>query len=378
MKFLKIMTLSGVLFCLSTSWGSAHTVDSSQIQLTLQEQRIEGFVSFNLDDLARGFELDPNDDLAFSLNEIQAIEPQVEQYLSEQMQVLADGEPLRFEVFFLEDPFFNVSQRQEGMALNNPETLSHSNLNFRFHFLISQMPHDVELKVDFSEKFGEAHSSTVGIVYQDHAASSIFNQGRGQLFWVHPNQHSAPIQVGAFILSGIEHILIGYDHILFLLALILWGGRFWELLKIVTSFTVAHSITLALATLNVVQLPGRWIECAIALSIVFVAVENFFVRSTKHRWILTFLFGLIHGFGFANVLKELELPRTALMTSLVTFNVGVELGQMAIVAVLFLPIAFLSKRAFYPKLALTGSLLIGLFGFGWFVERVFNLSFMPL
>ncbi len=150
-----------------------------------------------------------------------------------------------------------------------------------------------------------------------------------------------------FLRLGVEHIFTGYDHIAFLLALLLLGGRFLDLVKIVTSFTIAHSVTLALAALGIVNPPSRWVEALIAASIVAVAAENLWVlrrakggsarvaSALRHRWRITFAFGLVHGFGFASALQELKLPRSALVAGLVSFNVGVELGQVAIVALAF-------------------------------------------
>jgi hydrogenase/urease accessory protein HupE len=135
-----------------------------------------------------------------------------------------------------------------------------------------------------------------------------------------------------YVVSGIEHIAIGYDHIAFLLAVIVLGRRFWPLVKVVTAFTVAHSITLTVAVLGIVTLPSRLVEALIAASIVYVAAENFFVRDIRHRWWLTFAFGLIHGFGFASVLRDYGLPEDALGLALASFNVGVEIGQLLIVA----------------------------------------------
>jgi hydrogenase/urease accessory protein HupE len=134
-----------------------------------------------------------------------------------------------------------------------------------------------------------------------------------------------------YFLSGVEHIAIGYDHIAFLFAVIVLGRRFWPLFAVVTAFTVAHSITLSLAVLDVVTLPSRMVEIAIAASIVYVAAENFFVTDIRHRWWLTFAFGLIHGFGFASVLREYGLPQDRVVPVLAAFNVGVEAGQLLIV-----------------------------------------------
>jgi len=138
-----------------------------------------------------------------------------------------------------------------------------------------------------------------------------------------------------YFLAGIEHIAIGYDHIAFLIAVVLWSRRFWPLAAVVTAFTLAHSVTLGLAVLDVVRLPPKLVELMIALSIVYVAAENFFVRDIGRRWIVTFLFGFIHGFGFASALREYGIPQDKVGWALAFFNVGVEVGQLVIVALVF-------------------------------------------
>jgi len=134
-----------------------------------------------------------------------------------------------------------------------------------------------------------------------------------------------------YVEAGIEHIFLGYDHIAFLAAIVLWARRLWPVVKVVTAFTIAHSITLSLAALDIVQIPSSIIEPAIAASIVYVAAENFLSRDIDKRWRDTFCFGLIHGFGFASALQEFGLPRSALVPALASFNLGVEIGQIAIV-----------------------------------------------
>jgi hypothetical protein len=194
-----------------------------------------------------------------------------------------------------------------------------------------------------------------------------------------------------YVRHGVWHIWIGFDHILFLLSLLLpavlvWRQGRWhardtfrasaiEVLKIVTAFTLAHSITLTLATLGVVSLPSRFVESAIALSVVVAALNNVWPVITRRLAVLAFTFGLIHGFGFASVLLDLGLPQAALLLSLVGFNVGVELGQLAIVAT-FLPLAFLAKNSvFYRKMVLVGgSSVIVAISMVWLVERVLNLK----
>ena len=147
-----------------------------------------------------------------------------------------------------------------------------------------------------------------------------------------------------YLLAGVEHIAIGYDHIAFLVAVILWGRRLWPLVGVVTAFTIAHSVTLTLAVLDIVSPPTRLVEIAIALSIVYVAAENFFVRDLRRRWLVTFVFGLVHGFGFAGVLREYGIPRDALVPALAAFNIGVELGQIVIVVAALLVLHLIEKQ----------------------------------
>jgi hypothetical protein len=161
----------------------------------------------------------------------------------------------------------------------------------------------------------------------------------GLLGAAHPGMRLSGARAGLgetvwhYIVAGIEHIAIGYDHIAFLLAVIVLGRRFWPLFAAVTAFTVAHSITLTLAALEMVVLPARIVEVLIAATIVYVAVENFFVRDIRRRWWLTFVFGLVHGLGFASVLREHGIPDHALIPALAAFNVGVEVGQVLVVAI---------------------------------------------
>ena len=182
---------------------------------------------------------------------------------------------------------------------------------------------------------------------------------------------------GHFLAAGVEHIFLGYDHIAFLIAIILWASRPWSVVKAVTAFTLAHSITLSLAALDVVRIPSAIIEPAIAASIVYVAVENFTTRDADKRWRETFLFGLLHGFGFASALEELGLPREKLITALAAFNCGVEIGQVLIVTTAFgllsaadrLQISGASKPVRNPALVHAVSFAIVLLGGYWFVSR---------
>ena len=197
--------------------------------------------------------------------------------------------------------------------------------------------------------------------------------------------------------EGVWHIWTGYDHILFLLSLLLPAvlvratvpGERWEptpsfraafvdVLKVVTAFTLAHSITLSLAALSIVSLPSRLVESCIAASVVLAALNNVRPVVYRGRWVIAFFFGLIHGFGFASVLADLGLPQESLLLALVAFNVGVEVGQLAIVAV-FLPIAYRLRttRVYRRVVLVAGSAGIALIAGIWLVERAFNLRLLP-
>ena len=187
-----------------------------------------------------------------------------------------------------------------------------------------------------------------------------------------------------------SHIASGIDHLLFLLALLLpavlrrergawlpvttFRAALVEVAKIVTAFTVAHSVTLSLSALDILRLPARFIEPAIAASVVVAALQNL-VRPASDRWWVAFVLGLLHGFGFSAVLVDLGLPRRDLVVTLFGFNVGVELGQLAVVAV-FLPVAFWCRVSpYYRHVGLTlGSVAIALVASVWFMQRLFVAS----
>lgn len=177
-----------------------------------------------------------------------------------------------------------------------------------------------------------------------------------------------------FLGMGIEHIATGYDHLAFLFGLLIVGASFRSVLKIITSFTVAHSVTLALATLNLIRLPSALVEPAIAISILYVGIENLVRRDLERRWRLAFVFGLIHGCGFASALREVGVGSgsASVVMPLLCFNVGVELGQLALAAVVLPGLWALRRRsALPPRLVPACSILIALAGAYWFADRVF-------
>lgn len=184
---------------------------------------------------------------------------------------------------------------------------------------------------------------------------------------------AAPSPSGSthFIAMGVEHILGGLDHLLFLLALLALARGVWSTVKIVTAFTVAHSVTLSLAVLGVVDVPSAIVEPLIAASIVWVAVENLVAPAgVGRRWIVAALFGLVHGLGFASALADLELTRAALVRALIGFNLGVELGQLCFVIVVLPPLAWASRPQRLPRLPQFLSVLVAITGALWLVARL--------
>lgn len=178
-----------------------------------------------------------------------------------------------------------------------------------------------------------------------------------------------------FIKIGVSHILSGYDHILFLLGMLIISKKFRSILKIVTSFTIAHSITLTVAALGIFLLPSKVTESMIALSIAYIAFENIkLIRAGKKvnkRWLIAFLFGLVHGFGFSTALREIGLPKDNLAYALFSFNLGVEIGQIFIIASIFPILWYIRKQKWEMKFVLISSFCIGFVGLYWFLQRLF-------
>jgi hypothetical protein len=200
---------------------------------------------------------------------------------------------------------------------------------------------------------------SVELVFNAERRDAIVDLGAAQTGWLD------------FITMGAEHILGGLDHLLFLLALLALAKGFWPIVRIVTGFTIAHSITLSLAALGVVDVPGRIVEPLIAATIVWVALENLLAPAqTRWRWLIAAVFGLVHGLGFASALTELGLAREAMVRALIGFNIGVELGQLVFVAVVMPPLVWLARPGRVARLPQILSIVVAIVGAVWLVERV--------
>ncbi|KRF42307.1 HupE/UreJ family protein [Paenibacillus sp. Soil787] len=254
---------------------------------------------------------------------------------------------------------------------------------------------DNKVKIDYRLLLEETNKQHVNIGYiyfsdaDDDSVQKVFDYTQPDLqytfesnntvweFSVKSKAAALWSSIYTFLLLGIKHILTGYDHITFLVALIVIGLSNREAIKMITAFTVAHSITLLLAAMQVVTMNSRFVESVIALSICYVALENLLAKQINYRWLVTFIFGLVHGFGFASVLQEFIAGKSNLVLSVVSFNVGVELGQLMIFLIIVPVLLLMRKKFAIRRITAVASTAIFILGSIWFVDRVFNLQLVP-
>jgi hydrogenase/urease accessory protein HupE len=338
-----------------TAPASAHPVPFSYLDLEVQDTAVEGRIRVHLVDLAPVLGLtDPQDLLDPRVRA--AHREAIERYLASRIALEGDG--------------FRRAEWSEAQVVDENEAL-------QLEFRIPGRPPGA-LSIDTALFPADPIHQTFVNVYENGELRQqfIFAAASEPQTFYRGTTAGALAVMGTFIPAGVEHIMIGADHILFLIGLLLLGGGWRKLVAIVTAFTVGHSITLSLAALDIVTPPAWLIEPAIALSIVVVGVDNLLQRKEKGRDLRAFValfFGLVHGFGFANVLREFGLPQEALGWSLFSFNVGVELGQLAIVLVVASALALVRRR--WPKtdkgIVIGGSTVVIAAGAYWFGQRVF-------
>ncbi|MFM8467097.1 MAG: HupE/UreJ family protein [Oxalobacteraceae bacterium] len=231
-------------------------------------------------------------------------------------------------------------------------------------------PKELLIRDDLADALGDKHHVIAVVTWNGGSSSQNFSATAREARIALAGA-ATPQGAGSFFLLGMEHIATGYDHLLFLLALILCGGNLLSLLKIITAFTLAHSLTLGAAALEIITLPSTLVEAVIALSIAYVAFENLFPRfAVSHRWHISFLFGLVHGFGFSSVLKDIGLPKDSLIWSLLNFNLGVEAGQLVAVLIA-VPLLMQLRKTTHEERVVRGlSAIVLAVGLALFVERV--------
>ena len=371
-RLLPLALLAIIAFFFPTA-AHAHGVGQSQLTLKIDGRRLDGEFVLNLDDARKAIGLDPSLSGPARWDDLRAHEPQLRELILRSLAIRADSLACPWTL----DPApMTWNQRFDDIRFLVRATCAVAPTRLTLHqdFLFDVVP---TYRGYFSVE--DARSFNVGVL-RAHERTATF---RVRQF------HAGEIAL-EFVRDGVNHIWTGFDHLLFLLALLLPAalvrvGHDWqprpglgtatrEVLKVVTAFTLAHSITLALAFFGVIRLPSQWIEVGIAVSVFAAAWNNLRPFLPGRAWIMAFGFGLVHGMGFAGALANLALPSKARGLALASFNVGVELGQMGIV-LLVLPLLYAaSRRSWYPRLVMgVGSLGIAFVAVLWILERAFGL-----
>jgi hypothetical protein len=368
-----------VLILLLPLWVApayAHKPSDSYLMLSLRGDHLTGQWDIALRDFDYAIGLDADGNGEITWGEVKAKHKEIEAYALARLMIDADG-------------------ARCAMSVTEHLIDNHSDGAYevmRFAADCPAAPRVLTIKYTLFFDLDPQHRGLLRFEEQGRTHTAVFSPDR-ETWQLEGQSVGLGSQFRDFFETGVWHIWTGFDHILFLCALLLpavlehRGGK-WQavasfrqalldVVKVVTAFTIAHSITLSLAVLGFIILPSRLIESTIAASVVVAALNNLYPLIEKRLWIVAFVFGLVHGLGFANVLTELALPRVSLAVSLVSFNLGVEAGQLAIVAA-FLPLAYLSRRSWlYPRLVLgAGSLSIVAVASVWLIERSLNVSIL--
>jgi hypothetical protein len=350
------LAIALVLFFAAAKPTAAHPVPFSYVDVRIASGEIDLTVVAHMYDVAHDLRIDPSDrllDASF-----------VAQHADQLIALVRDRLQLAAGSSIFADATWSA-----------PEILTErQSIRFHARYPISAKPGEVTLSAALFP-YDSTHQTFVNFYEGEKLTSqSILDNNHRDFQYFVGGREGVLAVIRKFVPAGIHHILIGPDHILFLVGLLLLGGPMRRLFLIVSAFTVAHSITLSLAALNLLTPSPRLIEPAIALSIVYVGVDNLMVgRGRDVRAWIAFAFGFIHGFGFANVLREMNLPTQALGWSLFSFNVGVEIGQLMVVAVVASALLALrnTNEAMSKRVAFAGSVAVILAGAFWFVQRVF-------
>jgi hydrogenase/urease accessory protein HupE len=334
----------------------AHDPGLSTAEVRVDQNGISIELALAPSDVERIVDIDSNLDQIISPGEFEQAKSRLLSIAADGFQIQSDNQPLQV----MEQ---NASYDEQSSVVI---------LRLRFSGRIGQ---HLELRSGMISLLARGHKQFVSLRAQDGQIlyERMLGLGDDRLTYDVGSQRPAHNSFGAFLKLGIEHILTGYDHLAFLLALLLVGSSFRSAAKLISSFTVAHSLTLALATFGLVQIPSSIVEPLIAASIVYVGLENLLQGNRPNRWLLTFAFGLVHGLGFASVLRDLGIAETGngAFVPLLSFNMGVEVGQLAIAA-LVLPIIWKLKKS--PKFELryvpACSMGIAVVAFYWLFQRL--------
>ncbi|ULA64121.1 MAG: conserved membrane protein of unknown function [Nitrospira sp.] len=369
-----LLALILILF-VQPAW--AHKSSDSYLSLRLHDHLIEGQWDIALRDLDDAIGLDRDDDGAITWGETNARHAAIAAYALSRLTLTAGGTTCATAV-----TDHLIDHHTDG---------AYAVLRFTAVCSSTRAPLAVDYRLLFD--LDAQHKGLLRLAHAHNTRTAIFSRDvPAQTFPL--DTPSAWPEIRQYLREGIWHIWTGFDHLLFLLTLLLpavlvrvndrwqavetFSSAARESAAIVTAFTAAHSLTLSLAALDIVHLPSRLVESTIAASVILAGVANLYPEIAQRRWPVAFAFGLIHGFGFAGVLSDFGLPQDALLLSLVSFNAGVEIGQLAIVA-LFLPLAYGIRQSssYQPLIVRAGSVIIILIAFVWLIERALALKLLP-
>ena len=373
--------VQSVLLALWVCTAHAHRGGESQLVLTVTAERIGGDWEIALNDLAPIFPLGATADDPATAGALVAAHPELAEHALSRLRLSADGQPCRI----------GPATRRVMLRPAGPTLLLH------FEARCAELPRTLTVAYGLLFDTDPRHRGLLKLQSGELVRPAVFTaESPEQVFTL--RDPGVWERATSDLRSGMWHIWTGFDHLLFLVCLLLpavlvrrggagavAGGAsplppvVVEVLKIVTAFTLAHSITLSLAALHLVSLPARFTESTIAASVVLAAALNLFPALQVRRWQAAFGFGLIHGFGFASALDDLGVSGAGLVATVLAFNVGVEAGQLAVVAVL-LPLLYALRRSpwYGPGVVRGGSSVIAVIATLWFVERAFDLKFMPV
>ncbi len=377
-----LTSMLALLLCCSAPPALAHKPSDSYLTLRVDGQRIDGQWDIALRDLDDAIGLDGDGDGRLTWDELRARHGAIAAYALARLQ-LADGGAAC--------PITPMTPMTPGGAMQQVEHHTDGAYTvLRFSATCAAAPRVLRIAYRAFADIDPQHKGLLRLEHGGAVRTAIF--GADQPEQAIALATAAPWrEFAAYVAHGAWHIWIGYDHILFLLSLLLpavlargahgwrpapaWRPALADVVKTVTAFTVAHSVTLSAAALGFMSPPSRWVESAIAASVIAAALNNVFPLVHGRRWLLACGFGLLHGFGFAGVLADLGLPAGARAVALAGFNFGVEAGQLAIVA-LWVPLAYHVRTSpWYRRLALQGgSLAIALLATVWLAERAFDVQ----
>jgi hypothetical protein len=362
------------VLALLTAPACAHKASDAYLTLERSGQELRGQWDIALRDLDNALGLDENGDGDITWGEVRARQRDIAAYALAHLKVSSADKPCALQA--------------TGQLIDSHTDGAYAVLTFAGQCPRASPTLSIEYRL--FEGLDPQHRGLLNFVENGRSRSVVFSADAPRRI-VGADTGGPLTQFAIYLKEGVWHIWTGYDHILFLLSLLLPAvlvreGRAWQpgasfrrsfidVAKVVTAFTLAHSITLTLAALSIVVLPSRLVESGIALSVVLAALNNLFPRVANGRWIAAFGFGLLHGLGFAGALHDLGLPAGSLALSLAGFNVGVEAGQLAIVFV-YLPLAFSLRATWtYRHVVLAGgSAVTATVAMIWLVERAINVA----